>query len=271
MKGIVFRVFILSSIILWSAGPILWMLTASLRDTRELLQSPDRIFPASFTLDNYLLLFVDRDFVDSVILSGGIALACTLITIFLASSFSYCLTRYRVRGMKLVRDLSIWAYLFPPVVVAIPFFILLRSISLQDTIAGLLLAHVAFCFPFAMWLLYPFMLSLPAGLEEAAAADGASILEVLRNVVLPAAIPGVLAVAAFCFTLSWSDYLLARVLLGSGERTLPVFIFDLHTSTTVEWGKLMAAGTVSVLPVAIAVAFTHRHLSAGFASTGIKG
>jgi len=247
------------------------MFTSSVRDNREFLQEPDRIIPASFTVHNYVALFSQRDFINSVLLSAEVALGCTVIALILAAAFSYSLARYHVRGMKLVRSISIWAYLFPPVVIAIPFFILLRSFGLQDTVAGLLLAHVAFCFPFAMWLLYPFMRSLPLGLEEAAAADGATVLRTLWHVVLPVALPGIVAVAAFCFSLSWSDYLFARVLLGSGNRTLPVFIFDLHTGTIVDWGMLMAAGTVSVIPVAVIVALTHRQLTTGFAAAGIRG
>jgi multiple sugar transport system permease protein len=247
------------------------MFTASIRDNRELLQESDRIIPSSLTLHNYLALFAQRDFLDSVLLSAEVAFACTVITLLLAASFAYSLSRHRVRGMKLIRGISIWAYLFPPVVIAIPFFILLRSLALQDTPTGLLLAHVAFCFPFAMWLLYPFMRSLPLGLEEAAAVDGATTLGTLWHVVLPVAMPGLLAVSAFCFSLSWSDYLFARVLLGTGNRTLPVFIFDLHTSTIIDWGTLMAAGTVSVVPIALIVALTHRHLTSGLATAGIRG
>jgi multiple sugar transport system permease protein len=247
------------------------MFIASVRNNREFLNEPDRIVPTSLTLRNYEALFSQRDFIDSVLLSAEVALGCTVIALVLAATFSYSLARYHIRGMKLVRGVSIWAYLFPPVVVAIPFFILLRSIGLQDTVTGLLLAHVAFCFPFAMWLLYPFMRSLPLGLEESAAADGATVLRTLWHVVLPVALPGILAVAAFCFSLSWSDYLFARVLLGGGNRTLPVFIFDLHTSTIVDWGMLMAAGTISVVPVAVIVALTHRHLTTGFAAAGIRG
>jgi multiple sugar transport system permease protein len=273
MKSIraIFLFIIGLGIVLWSIGPIIWMGVASLRERRELLLEPDRIIPSNITLESYSSLFSQQDFIGSILRSGGVAFACTLVTLILAATASYAAARYRIRGLGLVRNSGIWAYLFPPVVIVIPFYILMKILSLQNAITGLLLAHISFCFPFAIWLLYPFIRSLPMGLEEAASADGATPLQALRYVVLPVAWPGILAVAAFCFSLSWSDYLFARVLLGSDNKTLPVYIYDLYTGTVINWGVLMACGTMSVLPVALLVGVAHRQLTSGFATAGIRG
>jgi ABC-type glycerol-3-phosphate transport system permease component len=259
------------AIVGWSLGPFVWMALASFSAREELLANSGGLLPRSWTLESYILLFGQPDFLSSISRSTAIALLSTMLTVGIAAGASYSLTRYRITGMAVVQYASVWAYLFAPVVVVIPLFIILRSLSLTGTLVGAVAANVGFCFPFAMWLLIPFARGIPQGLEDAAAADGASTVKTLVEVVLPVARPGLLAVAAFCFALAWSDYLFARVLLGAGQRTLPVFISDLSTTTVLDWGMLMAAGTVSVIPVVLLVVVFHRQLDAGLSGAGIRG
>lgn len=260
-----------AAIAAWSAGPVLWMAVASLRDRRDLLENPDRVIPREFTLRAYAALFSDTTFVACFTNSLEIAGMTTVVTLVLAFACAYALARFHVSGMGFVRQASLWAYLFPPIVLVIPLAILMRSVGIQGTVLALLLAHVAFCFPFAMWLLYPFLRGLPTGLEEAAAVDGASLAATLRHVVLPLARPGLVAVAAFCFALSWSDYLMARVLVGSSHRTLPLFVYDQYDTSVVDWGTLLAAGTLSVVPSLVLIAVGGRHIADGFSRAGIRG
>jgi len=259
------------AVILWSVGPVAWMAMASMRDRRDLLRNPDSLIPGELSWRAYAALLSDRTFVSSFTTSLELAGAATCVTLALAFACAYALARFRVAGMGFVRQASLWAYLFPPIVIVIPLAILMRAAGIQGTFLALLLAHVAFCFPFAMWLLYPFLRGLPAGLEEQAAVDGAAVTATLQHVVLPLARPGLVAVAAFCFALSWSDYLMARVLLGSSLRTLPLFIYDQYDASVVDWGTLLAAGTLSVVPSLALVAFGGRHIADGFARAGIRG
>lgn len=241
----------------WSAGPLLWMTIASLRSSRDLLFEPTRMLPQHITIGAYRALVANPAFLGSLFLSTAIASTSALVSLLIALGASYVLVRYRIPGMGLMRHASLWGHLFPPVILILPYFMMMRWAQLQDSTAALILSHVAYCFPFSMWLLLPFMKNMPRGLEEMAAADGARPIQVLLRVVLPNIRPALLAVASFSFALSWSDYLFARILLSGGRRTLPVFIFDLYTGTFIDWSLLMAAGVVSVLLPALIMFMLH--------------
>ena len=268
---IMLRRLVLIVAVVWSVFPVAWMVLAAVRDRRQLLANPNSISFDSLSLESWSSLGAMPDFWSSMGRSFAISSLATAGTLLLAASASYSLARFRVRGMSILRHASLWAYLFAPVVLVVPMFIILKRMGINDTLTGLVLAHVAFCFPFGMWLLYPFMRAMPRGLEESAAADGATRLQTIARIVIPLARPGLIAVGIFCFTLSWSDYLFARVLVGSHLRTLPVFIYDLSTSTVVDWGVLMAAAVASVAPVMFLILFAHRHVATGLAHAGIRG
>ena len=135
----------------------------------------------------------------------------------------------------------------------------------------LILAYTAFCLPFNLWLLRTFFQSIPLELEEAALIDG-SRLQAIIYVVLPLALPGVVATGIFTFILARNDYIFARVLLSADElKTLPVGIADLYNASVVDWGIIMAAGLLVIAPVAAVFVFIQKFLVAGWGSGGVKG
>ena len=134
--------------------------------------------------------------------------------------------------------------------IVIPFYVLIRALGIANTHLALVLAYTAFCLPFSMWMLRTFFQSIPLELEEAAFTDGASRVQAVRHVMLPVALPGVIAAGIFTFILAWNDYVFARILITSDDlKTLPVGIADLYNAAVIDWGMIMAAGMLVIMPV----------------------
>jgi ABC-type glycerol-3-phosphate transport system permease component len=162
--------------------------------------------------------------------------------------------------------------MFPPILLSIPLFVMLKNAGMVNSLFGLALAHVSFTLPLAMWLAIIFFEAIPIDLDEAAMIDGAGRLRTLWLVILPIAIPGVVAISVFSFILSWNDYLFALVLIvDETKKTLPVGVAGFVEATSVEWGLLMAGGVLITLPVLIGFSVAQRWLIEGLGAGAIKG
>ena len=269
-RGILFSG--VSVLLLFTAFPFAWMIATAFKRSHEIFTTPPTLLPESLTLENVARLFEQTRF--AVYLGNSILVAtCTvLLTLAIATPAAYALTRFRFRGREAISATVLFTYMFAPIMVIIPFYVLMRALELTNTRLGLVLAYSAFCLPFALWLLRSFFQSIPLELEEAALIDGASRARAVLHVVLPLAIPGVIATGTFTFILAWNDYIFARVLLSADElKTLPVGIADLYNASVVDWGMIMSAGMLVLLPVLVVFVFIQRYLVTGWGSGGIKG
>ena len=146
-----------------------------------------------------------------------------------ATLAAYGITRFRFRGRETIAGTMLFTYMFAPIMIVVPFYILMRGAGLTNSHLGLILAYTTFSLPFSMWMLRSFFQSIPLELEEAAMIDGASRPKAVRLIIVPLALPGVIAVSIFTFIVAWNDYLFARVLIGTDNlKTLPVGIQDLY-------------------------------------------
>jgi ABC-type glycerol-3-phosphate transport system permease component len=260
------------ALVAFTAFPFAWMALTAFKRPYEIFTTPPTFLPATFTLDNVTRLFAETRFATYLVNSVLVASATVLLTLVVATPAAYGLTRFRWRGREIVAAGVLFTYMFAPIMVIIPFYVLMRALELTNTHTGLVLAYSAFCLPFALWLLRSFFQSIPLELEEAALTDGASRMRAVIHVVLPLALPGVIATGTFTFILAWNDYMLARVLLAADElKTLPVGIADLYNASVVDWGMIMTAGTLVLLPVLAVFVFIQRYLVTGWGSGGIKG
>jgi len=252
--------------------PLLWMLSTSLKPPREVFATPPTLIPGAPTLENFARLVTDTAFFTYFRNSVAVAGLTVLLTMVVGAAGAYSLTRFAFPGREAVAKLILCTYMFAPIMIVVPIYILARRLGLVDTHTALVLSYSSFCLPFALWLLRAFFQSIPLELEEAARVDGAGRPRAVLYVVAPLALPGLIATAIFTFTLAWNDYIFTRILIASDElKTLPVGVQDLFAAAVVDWGLVMAAGKLITIPALAFFLAVQRHLVAGWGSGGLKG
>ncbi|PYO23874.1 MAG: hypothetical protein DMD85_08280 [Candidatus Rokuibacteriota bacterium] len=254
------------------AFPLFWMLATSLKPSAEIFATPPRLVPAHPTLENFGRLFGETAFLTFFRNSAVVSLATVAVTLSVSALGAYGLTRFAFAGREKVAGLILTTYMFAPVMIIIPFYILVKQLGIVNTRLALVLSYTTFCLPFCLWLLRAFFESIPLELEEAAMVDGAGRARAVWHVVLPLALPGLIAAAIFTFILAYNDFLFALVLITSEElKTLPVGVNDLFNATIVDWGMIMAAGVMITLPAILFFAGVQRYLVQGWGAGGVKG
>jgi ABC-type glycerol-3-phosphate transport system permease component len=259
-------------LLVFAAFPFAWMISTALKPSAEIFATPPTLIPRTITFESLERLFSETRFVtymrNSLVVSG----ATVALTSLFATPAAYALTRFRFAGREQAAGVILFTYMFAPIMIIIPFYVMIRWLGLNNSHVGLVLAYTAFCLPFNLWLLRTFFQSIPVEMEQAAMIDGASRAQAIWYVVLPLALPGVLATGIFTFILAWNDYIFARVLISADElKTLPVGIADLYNASVVDWGMIMAAGVLVVAPVLVVFLFIQRYMVAGWGSGGLKG
>jgi len=282
---------VLSAVTFFVCFPLVWAVSTSLKPKSEIFATPPTLIPRTVTMENYHALitgrpqyfqsggkdvssgttpaqFFTRWFVNSMVVTLG----STLISITISTLAAYSLTRFRYWGRTVVPYFSLLGYMVPSIIFVFPLFLVMVQLNLTDSLLSLVLGYVCITLPFCMWLMWAFMRSIPIEIEEAALIDGASRLQVFRQVVLPTALPGIIAAAIFSMIVSWNDYLFGRVFLNSLDNlTLTVGVMLFFEGTHVDWGLLMAASVLMTVPMAILFMALQRHLVAGFGAGAVKG
>ena len=209
-------------IAIYSAFPIYWMVVSSLREPTSLLTRVS-VLPGPFTLEYYRNLLELTDYPTHFVNSVIVAVVTVAVTMVFSVIIAYAVTRQRIRGKKLIVGAMLYAYMFPPLLIAIPMFTIFARLGLSDTLTGLIASHLTLTLPLGVWFLWGFFKSMPFELEEAAMVDGCTRLGAFLRVVLPLSLPGLITVAIFSFLLSWTDYTFALIMIGSdANKTLPV-------------------------------------------------
>ena len=255
-----------------AAVPFVWMASTSLKPPGEVFAQPPSFMPKEATLDNFQRLFTSTSFLTYFANSLKVSGLAVLLTTLVGAAGAYSLTRYRYPGREQIAGTILCTYMFAPIMIVIPFFILVKKAGIENTHLALVLAFASFCLPFALWLLRAFFETIPIDLEEAALVDGANRFRAVLHVVLPLALPGVIATAIFTFILAWNDYVFTRILISADELlTLPVGVQNLFHAALIDWGLIMAASVMITLPALVFFLLLQRHLVAGWGSGGLKG
>jgi ABC-type glycerol-3-phosphate transport system permease component len=254
------------------AFPLYWMLVSSLKASHELLASPPTFIPHEWELRAYRKLFYETNFwtyfQNTIIVSA----VTTLIVLVAGVVGAYGLTRYAFPGRTFIARVTLLAYMFPPIIMLVPLFLLARELGLTNSLLGLALTYISFALPYALWILRAFFQAIPVELEQAALIDGANRAQALAYVVMPLALPGIIATAIFTFIVSWNDFLFALVLIGKDElKTLAIGINEFFHMAVVDWGLIMAAGVMVTIPALLFFVAIQRYLIAGWGAGGLKG
>ena len=239
--------------------PFYWMTVTAFKPDAELYNfaKHNPLWISSPTLDHVYLLLFKTSYPSWLKTTMMVAVGATFLSLFASTLAAYAIQRLRFQGSQYVGLAIYLAYLVPPSILFIPLATMVVQLGLFDSPMALILVYPTFLIPFCTWLLIGYFKSIPYELEECALIDGATRLQILRQITLPLAVPGIISAGIFSFTLSWNEFIYALAFIQSSEnKTVPVAILtELVTGDVYQWGALMAGSLLGSLPVAIFYSF----------------
>lgn len=252
--------------------PIFWLVKIAVTPEALLYTEGVALWPSAMTFDNFAKVLLASDFPaffrNSVIVSLGTAACVTVI----ASAAGYAFSRFAFRGRAVIVFVMLLTQMFPLVLLIAPIYRLMTPLGLTDSLWGLIIVYTAFNTPFATFLMQSFLEGIPKELEEAAMIDGCTRSQALVRVILPLTLPGMGATLGFVFTAAWSELLFALMLINSESRmTFPVGLLSFVSKFAVDWGQMMAAGVMALIPACLFFAFIQRYLVQGLTAGAVKG
>ncbi|QKW20960.1 carbohydrate ABC transporter permease [Kitasatospora sp. NA04385] len=269
------RRIVLLVLAVFTLTPVAVMLSSSLKPLRD-VQGPWRWIPSELTFRPYVDIWktvpLAKYFTNSLIVAGS----ATALSVLIALLAGYAVSRYRFRGKKIFTITVLSTQMFPGILFLLPLFLIFVNIGNSTGIAlygsrgGLILTYLTFSLPFSIWMLAGYLDSIPRDLDEAAAVDGCGPIRTLVQIIVPAALPGIIAVAVYAFMTAWGEVLFASVMTNDQTRTLAVGLQGYATQTDVYWNQVMAASLVVSLPVVAGFLLLQRYLVAGLTAGAVK-
>jgi multiple sugar transport system permease protein len=258
--------------VVFALFPLYWLLKVSVTPNDLLYSEGVRMWPSRASLDHYAFVLEHSDFPkffkNSVIVSAATAFIVTM----LASLAGYALSRFTFRGKYWIVVLMLLTQMFPLVMLVAPIFKMLSPLGLTNSLGGLIIVYVAFNVPFATFLMQSFFDGIPKDLEEAAMIDGATRFRAFRQIILPLTLPGIAATLGFVFTAAWSELLFALMLIsGADSSTFPVGLLTFVSKFSVDFGQMMAAGVLALIPACLFFLLIQRYLVQGLTAGAVKG
>lgn len=270
-----FRIVTLAVLGVFTALPIYVMITSALKPLAD-VQGPFTWWPSNLTIQPFIDIWktvpLAGYFGNSLIVAGSATVISVIIAIFAA----YAMSRYKFFGRGLFSTTVLSTQMFPGVLFLLPLFLIFVNINtvlgiqLVGTRIGLIITYLTFSLPFSIWMLAGYFDGIPRELDEAAKVDGAGPMGALWRVVLPAARPGLIAVAIYSFMTSWGEVLFASVMTTDENRTLAVGLQLYSTQTNVYWNQIMAASLVVSIPVVVGFLFLQKNFVAGLTAGAVK-
>lgn len=251
--------------------PLLWIIISSIKGKGELTGNPTAFFPKVVTLEYYRHVIFDLGFIVNIRNSVIISLATTGIAITISSLAAYGIVRFFPKIGAVLSKVLVTTYIFPPILLAIPYSIVMAKLGLTNTRTGLVLVYLSFSIPYAVWLLVGFFKTVPIGIEEAAKIDGANKIQVFMQVVIPLVSPGIVATAIYTFINVWNEFLYSLILINdTSKMTVAVALRSLNGSEILDWGDMMAASTLVVVPSIIFFCLIQNKIAGGLSEGAVK-
>ena len=252
--------------------PLYWLLKVSVTPTSLLYTEGIRLWPSRASIEHYVFVLTHSSFptffLNSTIVSASTAVIVTLV----ASLAGYAMSRFVFRGKYWIVGLLLLTQMFPLVMLIAPMFKMLSPLGLTNSLAGLVVVYVAFNVPFATFLMQSFFDGIPKDLEEAAMIDGATRFTAFRQIILPLTLPGIAATLGFVFTAAWSELLFALMLISDNKATtFPVGLLSFVSKFSVDFGQMMAAGVLALIPACLFFLLIQRYLVQGLTAGAVKG
>ncbi|MFF3665597.1 carbohydrate ABC transporter permease [Microtetraspora malaysiensis] len=269
------RVIFLGLLGLFTLTPLYVMATSALKPLRD-VQGDFHWIPVTITLrsfsDMWRTVPLAHYFVNSLVVSSISAVASVVVAVFAA----YAVSRYRFRGRQIFSVAVLSTQMFPGILFLLPLFMIFVNlgnalgVELYGSRLALIITYLTFSLPFSIWMLVGYFDSVPAALDEAAQVDGSGPIGALLRVVVPAAMPGIIAVTIYAFMTAWGEVLFASVMTDESTRTLAVGLQAYATQNDVYWNQVMAASLVVSVPVVAGFLLLQRYLVQGLTAGAVK-
>jgi N,N'-diacetylchitobiose transport system permease protein len=253
--------------------PVFWMISTAFKSNEQIVSLNPTWFPLHPTLQHFRDAMNKPFFWTDVKNSLIVVTVTVAISIVLAFLAAVALARYGFAGRKLFVVLVIGIQMLPQAGLIIPLYVVLARYHQTNALTGLIVTYMTFVLPFCVWTLRGFLLGIPKELEEAAMVDGSTRLGVFIKILLPLMGPGLVATSVFAFITTWNEYIFARVLLNDqSKQTVTVWLsYFLGSSRHTDWGALMAASTLTAIPVVVFFLLVQRRIAFGLTSGAVRG
>jgi len=248
--------------------PIVWIALAAFKQHVDVYQLKMFFTP---TLANFVTVFEEPYKLGNKLFNSTIVATATVaLAIPIATCAAYSFSRFHLFARTLLLVLILATQFVPAVVIVLPFFVMFRDLGLLDTLTGLVLVNTAIVMPFAVWMIKGFIDGIPIDTEEAALVDGSSRLQVIRNIVLPMAAPGLVTACIFCFIIAWNEFLFALILTNRDAVTLPIGLALFKGEEGDLWNLLAAAGIIIMVPMFILALIIRKHFVQGMTMGAVR-
>ena len=252
--------------------PLSWMVITSLKSMADITLSRGlTLFPSGPTLENFVNIWKEYPIAtyikNSIVAVGG----STVIGVVCAALCGYGLSRYQFKGKAFLLSFLVVTQMFPAVMKIIPYYKILVSVHLNNTQIGLMVVYASFSIPFCTWMMYGYFKSISTGLDEAARVDGSSAFNTVLKIILPIALPGLVATIIYAFLQNWNEYMFASVLMSADEKkTITYAISTMADAYKIQWNYLMCAAMISSVPTLTVFVVMQKYLIAGMTAGAVK-
>ena len=252
--------------------PLSWMVITSLKSMADITLSRGlTLFPSGPTLENFVNIWKEYPIAtyikNSIVAVGG----STVIGVVCAALCGYGLSRYQFKGKAFLLSFLLVTQMFPAVMKIIPYYKILVSVHLNNTQIGLMVVYASFSIPFCTWMMYGYFKSISTGLDEAARVDGSSAFNTFLKIILPIALPGLVATIIYAFLQNWNEYMFASVLMSADEKkTITYAISTMADAYKIKWNYLMCAAMISSVPTLTVFVVMQKYLIAGMTAGAVK-
>ena len=271
----VFRVVTITLLSIFTIIPIYVMVISGMKPLAD-VQGDFSWWPSTLTLQPYVDMWKTVPLADYFVNSVIVSSCATILSLVIAIFASYAISRYKFRGRSLFSGTVLSTQMLPGVLFLLPLFLIFVNINtnfgvqLVGTRIGLIITYLTFSLPFSIWMLAGYFDGIPRELDEAAKVDGCGPMRALIRVILPAARPGLVAVAIYSFMTSWGEVLFASVMTTDANRTLAVGLQLYSTQTNVYWNQIMAASVVVSIPIVVGFLLLQKNFVAGLTAGAVK-
>lgn len=255
----------------FASFPLLWLLLCSIKESGDLLANPTSILPKKVTFANYYNVLVNLNLGINIKNSLLVSISTTLVATLASALAAYGIVRFFPKLGNMMSKLLIMTYMFPAIVLVIPYAVVMGKLGLINTRIGLVFVYLSFNVPYAVWLLVGFFKTVPIGIEEAARIDGAGRFQTFIKVALPLVAPGLVATAIYMFINAWNEFLYALILTSSSEiMMLSIKLHTMQGADVLNWGDMMAACMVVVVPSVVFFSFIQKYIAGGVTEGAVK-